>query len=121
MINTRYFLEIISNAQPRCQECVYLHRGACSLTNNDTCSCFTGYDGNLCHDEIESPPLQTTSSNNWTVPVAVVSAIAGLLLIIALVLAVLYIISRRSRQRAEIRYFSFDINDIHLENFFCFS
>jgi hypothetical protein len=75
-------------------ECVYLNRGVCSSAT--TCTCFTSYSGDLCRTQITTTetPLQSSSTTNWTVIVAVISAIAGLLLIIALSMVAFYIIKR---------------------------
>ena len=73
-----------------CQECLYLSRGFC-LPNNSDCICVSGYEGYLCRIVSTTAPQTSSSSSsdrNWTIAVAVVSAIAGLLLIISLVLCI---------------------------------
>lgn len=98
-----HLLESISRSQSRCQECVYLNRGVCSATNDSVCNCFNGFDGDLCRVP-ESPPLQSsTPSTNWTVAVAVISAVAGILLIIALSVIAFYVISRRNSRARKAR------------------
>jgi hypothetical protein len=81
-----------------------LDRGVCNGAETG-CICFTNYTGNLCHDFSPSPSNNLGQSNaqeaNWTVIVAVVSAVAGLLLIISLVMCVFYCLTKR-RQSATI-------------------
>ena len=78
-----FFLESISAVQPACMICEYLNQGVCS--SDTTCNCFNSYSGDVCQNQITTTQtsLQSSSPTNWTVIVAVISAIAGLLLIIA--------------------------------------
>jgi uncharacterized membrane protein HdeD (DUF308 family) len=80
---------------------VLLNRGVCASSGNDTCTCFSNYEGYLCRT-VSTEPVQSAQSTNWTVIVAVVSAIAGLLLIIALLMGIFHIIIRR-RHRSQAR------------------
>ena len=82
-------LESFSTVQQRCVECELLNRGRCSSDGNDTCRCFTGYEGEFCH----SLPL-TKATTNWTAVVGVISGIAGFLLIIAICLCFSFINER---------------------------
>lgn len=87
----------MTGIQRNCEECVYLSRGICALNGSDVCTCFQGYESDFCRESAVVSILQSSPSTNWTVPVAVVSAVAGLLLIIALVMIILFCISRRRR------------------------
>ena len=88
-------VEYIAGTQPACQECVYTRRGACNA-DNTSCYCNTNYTGPLCH-ELNTPSLGSSASQeaNWTIIVAVVSAVAGLLFIISIVMCVFYCVSKR--------------------------
>ncbi|CAF3402881.1 unnamed protein product [Rotaria sp. Silwood2] len=80
---------------PPCEECSILGTGAC-FGNNSTCACIKPYEGYLCRDTATSSvaPVQT-SDRNWTIIIAVVSAVAGLLLIVSIVMCVFFIIKQR--------------------------
>lgn len=96
-----FFLVNFTSAKDACQECYYLETGACTA-NATTCNCFQNYTGYLCRDLVPvTTTLSKTPETNWTVIVAVVSAIAGLLLIISLAMCLFYCITKR-RQSAPI-------------------
>jgi hypothetical protein len=82
-----------------CEECYYLDRGACKPLDNTSCNCFVGYEGSLCRSLSVTTPttLQSLSTTNWTVIIAVVSSVAGLLLIISLVMCICFIVSKYRR------------------------
>lgn len=85
---------------PACQECSYRRRGICNQDNTD-CDCFRNYTGYLCRDLNPETPLESrTPESNWTVVVAVVSAVAGLLLIIAIAMCIFYICMKRRQPTA---------------------
>jgi len=78
-----------------CEECNYSQTGVCN-SDQTSCNCFQNYTGYLCR--VYSPTssqVSTTPATNWTIIVAVVSAIAGLLLIISLGMCVFYCITKR--------------------------
>lgn len=79
-----------------CEECRYLDTGVCNINKTD-CTCFTDYTGYLCRTY--SPPSLASSSieRNWTVIVAVVSAIAGFLLIISIAMCLFYAVTKYRR------------------------
>ncbi|CAF2923268.1 unnamed protein product [Rotaria sp. Silwood2] len=69
------------SSKPRCcEECIFLATGVCNLTE-DTCICIPGYESKFCHDRADTtkPTTQSSSTTNWTLTVAVISAIAGLM------------------------------------------
>ncbi|CAM4903420.1 unnamed protein product [Rotaria socialis] len=69
-----------------CDVCSATHVGVCNA-NNDGCTCLSAYQGQYC----DTPALQSTSDNrSWTIIVAVVSAVAGLLLIISLAMCIFF-------------------------------
>ena len=70
--------------------------GTCVSATADTCRCYTGYQGDVCQNVTVTTetPLQSSSTTNWTVIVAVVSAVAGLLLIIALAMIIFYLVKK---------------------------
>lgn len=83
-------------------QCYYLNTGVCNPNDNNTCYCSDYYQGDLCtvQKSTTTPTsLQSAASTNWTVIVAVISAVAGLLLIIALTMITFYIVSRYRRRR----------------------
>jgi len=86
----------LNGTQPACTECQYTRTGTCNLDNTG-CDCYTNYTGYLCRQVIPENPLQSSpiQGQNWTIIVAVVSSVAGLLLIISLVMFVFYCISKR--------------------------
>ncbi|CAF3955011.1 unnamed protein product, partial [Adineta steineri] len=92
----------ISAIQPVCQECVYASTGVCSATNN-SCTCFSGYEGNLCRTVSLTTSLSSTSSSdtNWTVIVAVISAIAGLFIIISIAMCIYFILRKCRKSPSE--------------------
>ena len=85
----------ITSVEAECEECSYLNRGSCS-SDNSSCYCDSMYTGYFCRDS-NTPSLGQSASQeaNWTIIVAVVSAVAGLLLIISLVMCIFYCISKR--------------------------
>ena len=88
------FLGIFDRPQKRCVECSIAATGVCNLNGTDVCQCFTEYTGDFCREK--SATLGTVSSSTfWTVIVAIVSAIAGILLITSIVLCACFIIKRR--------------------------
>ena len=75
--------------------------GACSANLNG-CNCFTGYEGYFCRSI--STTTETTlqaSSTNWTIIVAVVSAVAGLLLILSIAMCIFFILKKRNQSSTE--------------------
>ncbi|CAF4304726.1 unnamed protein product, partial [Rotaria sordida] len=70
------YVENFTEAQRRCRECELMETGGCR-TIVDECICYPNFTGDFCRTRV-------TTSTNWTVIVAVISAIAGLLLIISL-------------------------------------
>ncbi|CAF1938120.1 unnamed protein product [Rotaria magnacalcarata] len=69
-----------------CDVCSNTKVGTCNA-NNDGCNCLPAYQGQYC----DTPALQSSSDNrSWTIIVAVVSAVAGLLLIISLVMCIFF-------------------------------
>ncbi|CAF1151504.1 unnamed protein product [Rotaria sp. Silwood1] len=86
-------IEKITEVQPSCMECQFMERGVCSMTSNDTCRCFSDFEGYLCRLS-KAPPSRT-----WIIIVAVISAVAGLLLLISLSMCIFYIIGKRSRSK----------------------
>lgn len=88
------FLENFTHSERACKECDYLGTGVCP-TDSTVCTCFQGYSGYFCRDNSSSTVASRTPETNWTVIVAVVSAIAGLLLIISLVMCLFYCITKR--------------------------
>ncbi|CAF4028464.1 unnamed protein product [Rotaria sp. Silwood2] len=73
-------LETFSSKPRCCEECIFLATGVCNLTE-DTCICIPGYESKFCHDRADTtkPTTQSSSTTNWTLTVAVISAIAGLM------------------------------------------
>ncbi|UJR15672.1 hypothetical protein I4U23_002606 [Adineta vaga] len=93
----------ISTVQPACQECVYMDAGVC-WTNRSSCTCFAGHEGYLCRLASSTPSLSSQSpETNWTVIVAVVSAIAGLLFIISIAMCVFYCVKKRQPSETEMK------------------
>ncbi|CAF0869133.1 unnamed protein product [Adineta ricciae] len=93
----------VTAPEPACRECVYTGVGVC-WDNQTSCTCFSGYEGYLCRVTTVTPTLGSSSSGtNWTVIVAVVSAIAGLLLIIALAMCVFYFIKNRQPSDRDVK------------------
>ncbi|CAF1580921.1 unnamed protein product, partial [Adineta ricciae] len=93
----------VTAPEPACRECVYTGVGVC-WDNQTNCTCFSGYEGYLCRVTTVTPTLGSSSSGtNWTVIVAVVSAIAGLLLIIALAMCVFYFIKNRQPSDRDVK------------------
>ncbi|CAF1679773.1 unnamed protein product [Rotaria magnacalcarata] len=69
-----------------CDVCSNTKVGTCNA-NNDGCNCLPAYQGQYC----DTLALQSSSDNrSWTIIVAVVSAVAGLLLIISLVMCIFF-------------------------------
>jgi hypothetical protein len=93
------FLVNFNSPQAPCKECEYLKTGVCSPSDNSTCYCSDAYTGYLCRNSASEPSLQSAESTNWTVIVAVISAVAGLLLIAALAMIFYYVITKCRRQR----------------------
>jgi hypothetical protein len=93
------FSESFSNVQKRCHECVHLERGVCNPNEDDICICYNGYQGDYCHSKTTELPLQSSPTSNWIIIVAVISAIAGLLLIISIFMCIFYIIKRFHHSR----------------------
>ncbi len=95
------FVGMFSTPIAPCRECNYTQTGVCT-SDNTACNCFHNYTGYFCR--VYSPSSSQVSNipeTNWTIIVAVVSAIAGLLLIISLVMCVFYCITKR-RESSEI-------------------
>ena len=84
--------ELITEVELNCRVCEFTKTGVCKDAN--TCICIQTYTGDLCQ-ELNPNTLSRTQDTNWTIIVAVVSAIAGLLLIISLVMCIFYIITKR--------------------------
>lgn len=84
-----------------CVACEVKRTGACYPNAVDRCDCFTGWTGDFCLSlsptSTASAPLQSSATTNWTIIVAIVSAVAGLLLIIAIAMCVSYLMSKRHR------------------------
>ncbi|CAF4029746.1 unnamed protein product, partial [Rotaria sordida] len=94
-------IENFTEAQPLCKECELLGHGGCDTTS-DTCICYTNFEGEFCRIEVTTSTTSQTPSSptNWTIIVAVISAIAGLLLIISLSMCI-YIIKKRADSKAK--------------------
>ncbi|CAF1563278.1 unnamed protein product, partial [Rotaria sordida] len=100
-------IENFTEAQRLCKECELLGHGDCDTTS-DTCICYPNFEGEFCRTDVTTSTISTTSttsqppssSTNWTVIVAVISAIAGLLLIISLSMCI-YIIKKRADSKAK--------------------
>ena len=105
MIDRFFFPAVVTltSAQPSCEECRYLSTGICNDAQTG-CTCFQNYTGYLCRESNPTTPLESrTPEANWTVIVAVVSAIAGLLLIISIVMCVFYICTKRRQSSATMK------------------
>ncbi|CAF4384945.1 unnamed protein product, partial [Rotaria sp. Silwood2] len=88
-------IETFTEVQPHCKECEYEDRGVCSINSNDTCTCFSDFEGYLCRR------LKVAKSTNWIIIVSVISAIAGLLLIISVSMCIFYIIGKRRHSKTK--------------------
>ncbi|CAF1646305.1 unnamed protein product, partial [Adineta ricciae] len=88
-------LESFSSAVRRCRECDLLGRGDCLLESEDQCKCYSGYEGYLCRTESPTtePLLRVSEARKWIIIVGLISAIAGLLLILACFMCIIRIVS----------------------------
>lgn len=75
-----------------CDQCSYLNVGVCS-SDNITCRCFDNRQGLYC--DSFSTTQTSVEDRSWTIIVAVVSAVAGLFLMISIVMCVFFCIKRR--------------------------
>ena len=95
MCNFSFSEETFTGASRRCQLCVILDTGSCNPQNADLCRCFGGAIGDFCESNGTLSTPQASSNTFWIVIVAVVSGIAGLLLITSLTLCICYLVRRR--------------------------
>jgi len=90
-----FLLGSFSAAIPACEECYYAGSGACN-SDETGCNCFTNYTGYFCREySPETSNVSNALEANWTVIVAVVSAVAGLLLIISFAMCAFFCITKR--------------------------
>ncbi|CAF3697466.1 unnamed protein product [Rotaria sordida] len=80
-----------------CDECEFSDRGRC-FSNNSGCQCYTGFEGDFCRivSATTVAPTPVLSDRNWTIIIAVISAVAGLLLIISIAMCIFFIIKQRN-------------------------
>ncbi|CAF1395353.1 unnamed protein product [Rotaria sordida] len=80
-----------------CDECEFSDRGRC-YSNNSGCQCYTGFEGDFCRivSATTVAPTPVLSDRNWTIIIAVISAVAGLLLIISIAMCIFFIIKQRN-------------------------
>lgn len=96
-----FFEESFTREQLPCKLCEVLNSGICENRTNDTCRCFSGFNGLYCSEKAATT-IEKSSFTQWPIVVGVVSAVAGLLLIIS-VATCAYTIRKKRYQRSPIR------------------
>ncbi|CAF3680624.1 unnamed protein product [Adineta steineri] len=99
-------LERFTSRRRRCEECEILSHGSCISDIEDSCRCYTNHEGYFCREASTTPDLSRVMSEEkkWIIIVGVLSAVAGLLLIMACFVCIVRIISTtRSRSSRKTR------------------
>ncbi|CAF3894012.1 unnamed protein product [Adineta steineri] len=99
-------LERFTSRRRRCEECEILSHGSCISETEDSCRCYTNHEGYFCREASTTPDLSRVMSEEkkWIIIVGVLSAVAGLLLIMACFVCIVRIISTtRSRSSRKTR------------------
>lgn len=92
-----FFLETFVRSQRRCRECELLDQGICTVEPEDNCRCLSNYEGYFCRIPsvtTTDPSLRSSQITHWIIIIAVISSIAGLLLIIAVFMCIVRIIPK---------------------------